>query len=87
MKHNYFQWWHGLLGIMPFFMMVNGKPKLVSTRIAEAVIIAVLVSILTTAASTYVIVTVMDYRVAAIERKVDKIYNDIYKPYMGDSAR
>ena len=76
-----------MLGIMPFFMMVNGKPKLVSTRIAEAVIIAVLVSILTTAASTYVIVTVMDYRVAAIERKVDKIYNDIYRPYMGDSAR
>lgn len=87
MRHDYLQWLYGLIGIMPFFMMVNGKPKLVSTRVAEAVIIAILVSIMTTAASTYVIVKVMDYRVAAIERKVDKIYEDIYKPYMGDRAR
>lgn len=67
-------------------MMVNGRPKLISTRVIEAVIIAVFVSILTTAASTYVIVKVMDYRVAAIEKKVDKIYEDIYRPFMGDRA-
>lgn len=87
MKHTGLQWLYDTIGLMPFFMMVNGKPHLVSTRVVEAVIIAVFVSIMTTAASTYVIVKVMDYRVAAIERKVDKIYEDIYRPYMGDRAR
>jgi len=60
------------------FLMVNtdNKIKLNSNRIIEAIIIAVIAGLF----SGYVSVQKMDIRLISLEHKVDKMFNDIYKP-------
>jgi hypothetical protein len=66
---------------MPFFLITKtGEPHINKTRIIESVIYAVVGGLL----SSYVTIKVMEYQIADLSKKVDKIYNDIYKPYMGD---
>ena len=69
-----------LLHSIPFMAMtgVGGKAQFSVVRIVEAFIIAAV----TAAAVGYMTLTVLDYRMEQIEKKVDKIYNDIYKPHI-----
>lgn len=65
---------------IPFLAMTaaGGKPKFNTVRIVESLIIAGV----TAAAVGYMTLTVLDYRMEQIEKKVDKIYNDIYRPHI-----
>lgn len=74
--HN---WINNALGHLPFFILgINGKPKINTTRIIESIIYAVVGGLL----SSYVTLRVLEYKMSEIEKKVDRIYNDIYKPYI-----
>jgi len=65
------------------FLMVNtdNKIKLNSNRIIEAIIIAIIAGLF----SGYVSVQKMDIRLISLEHKVDKMFNDIYKPKIDKS--
>lgn len=71
-------WLHGLTASMPFIMSLEGKLKLNMARIMETIIFAVVGGLL----SSYVTVKVMEVRLDQLEKKVDKIYTDIYKPML-----
>jgi len=62
--------------------MIDGKPRVNTTRIIEAIVIAAIVG----AIASYTTLNVISWRLDMLERKVDKIYQDIYKPFMGDKA-
>lgn len=72
--HN---WLNNILGHFPFLLMtMDGKPKINATRIIESVIYAVVGGLL----SSYVTLKVLDYRMGEVERKMDRMYYDFYKP-------
>jgi len=71
-----------ILEYVPFLAMVSTKKPQFTTRILEAVIIAVLAGVM----SGYVTMNLLEYRMSAIEKKVDKIYNDVYKPTLPRSS-
>lgn len=64
------------LSYMPFLLLVDGKVRVNTARIIEAIIIAAVVGLMT----GYVAVGKMEIRLGSIEQKVDKIMEDIYKP-------
>ena len=64
-----------LVGI-PFVASINGRPALNYTRIIEALIIAVVAGGL----SGYIAVQKLELRMDMIEKKVEKVFNDIYRP-------
>lgn len=71
------------LQYIPFFGMVLGggkNGKQLITRLTEAVIIAVMAGYI----SSYITLKVIEIRMDSVEVKVDKIFNDIYKPVIGD---
>jgi len=75
-------WINHVLGSTPFFLLIDGKPKFNTTRIVEAIVIAAIVG----GIASYTTLNVISWRLETLERKVDKIYQDIYKPFMGDRA-
>ncbi len=68
--------WSRLLDYIPFVAMVNGKITVNTARLVEAAIIAIVTGFLT----SYITLAKMEIRVANIEKKIDKIYEDIYAP-------
>ena len=67
------------LQYIPFLMMTTeGKIKVNTTRILEAIIYAVIGGLM----SGYISVKIMEVKILELEKKVDKIYNDIYVPRM-----
>lgn len=61
---------------MPFIALSTGKTHLNFSRIAEAIIIAVIAGGL----SAYITVQKLEYKLSYLEQKVDKLYSDVYKP-------
>ena len=62
---------------IPFLMMTTeGKIKVNTTRILEAIIYAVIGGLM----SGYISIKIMQVEIQEIKRKVDKIYEDIYVP-------
>ncbi|MEE8382231.1 MAG: hypothetical protein V3R78_10215 [Thermodesulfobacteriota bacterium] len=71
------------LGYLPFIGMVLGKDnngRQLITRIMEAVIIALLAGYI----SGKITLAVMEVRLGAVENQVSKIYDDIYRPSIGE---
>lgn len=67
------------LQYIPFLMLnFDGKIKVNTTRIMEAVIYAVIGGLM----SGYISVEIMEAKLNALEIKVDKIYTDIYRPVL-----
>ena len=65
------------LQYIPFLMLnFDGKIKVNTTRIMEAVIYAVIGGLM----SGYISIKIMQVEIQEIKRKVDKIYEDIYVP-------
>ena len=70
---------HHLLGSLPFLLMsFDGKISVNKTRIIESIIYAVVGGLF----SGYVAVKVIEVKIDMLEKKVDKIYEDIYRPVM-----
>mgnify|MGYP001575115619 CR=1 FL=1 len=68
-----------LIGSLPFMLMtLDGKPHINKTRIIESIIYAVVGGLF----SGYVAVKVIEVKIDVLEKKVDKIYMDIYRPVM-----
>jgi len=67
---------NGIGTYLPFFATVAQKPQINVTRIIEALLIAILAG----AFSAYITMEKIDLRMDILEKKVDKIYNDVYKP-------
>ena len=66
-----------IISHLPFLIISSdNKIKLNSNRIIEAIIIAVIAGVF----SGYVSVKNMDIRLVSLEHKVEKMFNDIYKP-------
>lgn len=65
------------LQYIPFLMLgFDGKIKVNTTRIMEAIIYAVIGGLM----SGYISVKIMEIKISELEKKVDKIYSDIYVP-------
>ena len=56
----------------------DGKPHINKTRIIESIIYAVVGGLF----SGWVAVKVIEVKLNMLEKKVDKIYSDIYRPVM-----
>ena len=68
---------HHLLGSLPFLLMsFDGKISVNKTRIIESIIYAVVGGLF----SGWVAVKVIEVKIDVLEKKVDKIYEDIYRP-------
>jgi hypothetical protein len=73
---------------IPFMTLVNGKPELNTSRITEAVIIAAICSAMT----AYITLQKMEIKFDnlekdnhRIEKKVNQIYSDLYKPSLDNT--
>ena len=60
----------------PFILAIEGKPKINTSRVIEAVIISLLGGVV----AGYIAVQKLEVKVDILTQKVDKIYNDIYRP-------
>ena len=70
---------HHIIGSLPFFILsTDGHLKINRARIAEAVIIAVIGGLV----AGWVSVKQLEVKMDMLQKKVDKIYEDIYKPSM-----
>ena len=68
-----------ILGGLPFFLLsTDGHVKINKSRIIEAVIIAVIGGLV----AGYVSVKQLEVKMDILQKKVDTIYEDIYKPYI-----
>lgn len=66
-----------IVGQLPFLCLgIDGKARLNTARIIEAVIIAAIGGLM----AGYIAVAKMEVRMDGMEKKVDKIVEDIYKP-------
>ncbi len=66
-----------ILGGIPFFLLsTDGHLKANKSRIIEAVIISVIGGLV----AGWVSVKQMEVKLDILQKKVDKIYEDIYKP-------
>lgn len=63
---------------VPFLLSVNGKTSINIDRVIEAIIIGVLAGFI----GAYITVAKMEVRMEKLEKQVDKIYVDIYKPHI-----
>ena len=72
-----------LLEYVPFVVLSTGKPHLNFSKIAEALIIAIVAGGL----SAYITVQKLDLRLQYLEGKVDKLYSDVYKPSWNETIR
>ena len=72
---------HHLLGSLPFLLMsFDGKISVNKTRIIESIIYAVVGGLF----SGYVAVKVIEVKIDVLEKKVDRIITDFYKPRVGN---
>lgn len=66
-----------IIGSLPFFLLTTeGHIKINKSRIIEAVIIAILGGLV----AGYVSVKQLEVKMDILQKKVDKIYEDIYHP-------
>lgn len=66
-----------LIGSLPFMLITgDGKAHINKTRIIESIIYAVVGGLF----SGWVAVKVIEVKLDMLEKKVDKIYSDIYRP-------
>ena len=72
---------HHLLGSLPFLLMsLDGKISVNKTRIIESIIYAVVGGLF----SGWVAVKVIEVKIDVLEKKVDRIITDFYKPRIGN---
>ena len=63
---------------LPFMAMTANRAHLNTSRIVEAVIIALLAGTF----SGYISVQKMELRIGELEKKIDRMYADIYQPVL-----
>ncbi len=70
--------WLDFLQYVPFIGMAFGKQQgnPFFVRIVEAIVIAIFAGYV----SSQITLAVLENRISTIEKQVDKIYNDIYRP-------
>ena len=75
--------WNHIGGYLPFMAVVGGQPKMNFARIFETLLIAAIVGLMTnyiTVQKLGLVVEEVKRDMSKIERKVDKLYDDIYRP-------